>query len=177
MVIALLSATHAASAQSTLEVVRDGDHVNVTASATVRTQPGIVWETIVDYAALPKYVPDMLTSQVIDRIRDDATVEQSGRIGFGPFSFHFAITWAVHESPPSAVNAHAIAGDFAQFTSHYLLNPTPDGGTRLEYEAAIEPKGGVPPVVGVPTMRILIGRQFDALVDEIERRGRKPELE
>lgn len=70
-----------------------------------------------------------------------------------------------------SVTAHAVAGDFARFESAYRLIAEEQGVVRLEYDASIEPKDGIPPLVGVTVMRWAIERQFNALLKEIERRA------
>ena len=116
----------------------------------------------------------MSASHTLERDGSDATVQQSGRAGLGPFKRDFSVTWAVHEVPQQSVTAHAVAGDFTRFESSYRLHADGAGHTRIEYSAVIEPKDGIPPLIGVPVMRSAIRKQFEAMLAEIDRRGRVP---
>ena len=83
----------------------------------------------------------------------------------------FSLTLAVREVPMREVDAQAIDGDFRRFKSSYLLSSADgDGTTRIDYLASMEPKGGIPPLVGMPVMRMAMRRQFEALLAEVERR-------
>ena len=156
------------------DAVRDGASVTVRASATVRASRETVWRTLVDYGRLPDFIPDMQSSALLSRDGDDAVVRQSGRAGFGPFTRGFSLTLAVHEAPLRHVSARAVDGDFERFESSYALAAAGDdaGATRLDYVAHITPRGGIPPLVGLPIMRAAMQRQFEALLAELDRRGR-----
>ena len=163
------AAVQAAPASLTVERVEAVVHVQ--ASATLQADTRTVWDTLVGYEQLPGFIPDMAASRTLQRDGDDAVVQQSGRAGIGPFKQGFSLTLAVHEVPLQTITAHALAGDFSRFESSYRLCPGATGGTRIEYSALIEPKAGIAPLLGVPAMRQTIGRQFDALLAEIERRA------
>jgi ribosome-associated toxin RatA of RatAB toxin-antitoxin module len=174
----LLAALAAAAARAeappegAFEVVRDGASLIVRASFVVRADPSTVWRTLVDYARLPDFIPDMRASELLERRGDDVLLRQTGRAGFGPFSRQFSVTLAVREVPMREVAAQAVDGDFRRFESSYRLTALDEAGTtRIDYAASMEPKDGIPPLVGVPVMRIAMRRQFDALLAEVQRRA------
>lgn len=159
-------------AQATrFSVERNGDAIDVSASALLRADLATVWHTLVDYERLPDFIPGMQASEAFDRHGDDLLVRQSGTAGFGPFERSFSLTLAVREFPMREVAARAIDGDFERFESSYVLSRDDGSGTRLDYAASMRPKGGVPPLVGVPVMRQTMQRQFAALLAEAERRA------
>lgn len=152
-----------------VEVQRVDSAVQVQASAVLEADTETVWNTLIGYEQLPDFIPDMTSSKTLQRAGRQAVVEQNGRAGLGPFKMDFSLTLAVREEPMQAVFANAVSGDFSRFESSYRLHPQEDGRTRLEYSSLIEPKNGIPPLVGVPVMRYAIQRQFNALLVEIER--------
>lgn len=170
----LFIAASAQAAPALLSVQREDNALRVSASATLPTDARTVWNTLIGYERLPEFIPDMAASRTLQRDGDDALVEQRGRAGFGPIKRDFSLTLAVHEEPLQAVTARAVAGDFSRFESSYRLSADGDGNTRIEYAALIEPKSGIPPLMGVPVMEWAIRRQFDALLVEIERRASVP---
>lgn len=165
--------------QAAFDVVRDGSSVTVRASATVRASRETVWRTLVDYPRLPDFIPDMQSSALLSRQGDEALVRQSGRAGIGPFMRGFSLTLAVHEAPLREVSARAVDGDFERFESSYVLGAVGDepGATRLDYVARITPRGGIPPLVGMPILRAAMQRQFEALLAELDRRGRSASIQ
>jgi ribosome-associated toxin RatA of RatAB toxin-antitoxin module len=172
VVLLLTAAAHADIAA--VQVQRVDAALRVRASALLHADAQTVWNTLVGYERLPEFIPDMASSRTLRRDGDQAVVQQRGRAGLGPFKRDFSLTLAVQETPLRSVTAQAVAGDFSRFESSYQLQSTSDGGVRLEYAALIEPKAGIPPLVGVPVMEHAIRRQFDALVAEIERRAGPP---
>lgn len=163
----LVASAHAADGK--VEVQRVDTAVQVQASAVLEADTETVWNTLIGYEQLPDFIPDMLSSKTLQRAGRQAVVEQNGRAGLGPFKRDFSLTLAVREEPMQAVFAKAVSGDFSRFESSYRLHPQEDGRTRLEYASLIEPRDGIPPLVGVPVMRYAIQRQFNALLAEIER--------
>jgi ribosome-associated toxin RatA of RatAB toxin-antitoxin module len=167
---ALLPVASAQAASNAAVTVEQQDRaVRVFASAVLKADLRTAWDTLVDYERLPEFVPDMRSSTVLRRQGSDVLVQQSGRAGFGPVQRNFSLTLRLQEQPMQQVTAHAVDGDFRRFESSYRLRAGEGGFTHLEYRALIEPKDGIPPLVGVTVMRWAIQRQFEALLGEIER--------
>jgi ribosome-associated toxin RatA of RatAB toxin-antitoxin module len=175
-VLALASATAAAS-PAVVEVQRRDTAVHVAASVVLKADLRSTWDTLVGYERLPEFVPDMRSSRVLERGRSEVLVEQVGRAGFGPFRQEFSLTLRVRELPMQSISAQSVAGDFVRFESRYVLRSGEGGVTQLDYSAVMEPKDGIPPLVGVPILRRAIRRQFEALQVEIERRAAQREAE
>lgn len=174
-IAALLLVAGAAHAEiAAMAVQRVGAALRVQASARLHADAQTVWNTLVDYDRLPEFIPDIASSRTLRRDGDSAVVQQRGRAGPGPFKRDFSLTLAVQETPLQSVTARAVAGDFSRFESSYRLHSGANGSTHLDYTAVIEPKAGIPPLLGVPLMEWAIRRQFDAMLAEIERRGAMP---
>lgn len=174
LLAAVLASAVARAAPAAVTVQRIDSALHVHASATLQADARTVWNTLVGYEQLADFIPDMASSRTLRRDGDTAVVQQRGRAGLGPFKQDFSLTLAVQETPLRSVTAQAMAGDFSRFESSYQLHSGDDGSTRLDYSALIEPRSGIPPLVGVPVMTWAIRRQFNALVAEIERRGARP---
>lgn len=172
LLVALSLVLPAAAAPAALSVSRRGDEIIVSATAEVAADDATAWDVLTGYDRLPEFIPDMSASRTLEREGPDALVLQSGRAGLGPFKQDFSLTLAVHEVLRQSVTARAVAGDFRRFESTYRLRTDGIGHTWIEYSAAIEPKAGIPPLVGLPLMRSAIRAQFEALVAEIDRRAR-----
>lgn len=168
-VMLLAAASHAEPALVHVEHENAAFHVQ--AAATLAADPKTVWRTLVDYDDLPSFIPDMTSSKTLRRAGETAVVEQRGRVGIGPFHRAFDVTLSVQEQPMNSVAAKALAGDFDRFESSYRIQETGDGGTRINYDAMIEPTLSIPSVLGTPVMEHVIRRQFEALLAEITRRS------
>jgi len=163
----------AATAPATLYVTRSGDRIVVIATAEVEADDATAWDVLTGYDRLAEFIPDMSASRTLEREGSNALVLQTGRAGFGPFKRDFSLTLAVQEVQQQAVTARAVGGDFTRFESSYRLRSVGAGHTRIEYSAIIEPKAGVPTLIGLPVMRSAISEQFGALLAEVERRAQQ----
>lgn len=175
-VVALATTTnaHARAADEPgplVTVERDGSAIVVHAQADVPASAALAFATLTDYDHLGDFIPDIATSRTLQRDGGSSLVEQRGRASFGPFAQEFTVKLAIEESPGAWVHARLAGGDFKRFEARYELTALANGTTRVEYRATLEPTAGVPPLVGVPVMRMLIRRQFAALVSEIARRA------
>jgi hypothetical protein len=155
------------------DVSRQGDDVLIDASATAVAPLATTWRVLVGYDELPRFIPGMQTSRAMQRSGEDALVTQTGVARWGVFRQKFSVTLRVHEDPLRTVSAEAVAGDFSVMHSRYELaqGDTP-GSTRLVYRARLQPRDGIPPLIGLHVMGEIAKKQFAALLGEIERQGR-----
>lgn len=154
------------------EVTRQGDEVIIQASATPKAPLAATWDVLVGYDRLPRFIPGMQTSQATQRQGTAATVVQTGVARWGVFQQKFSVTLQVHEDPLRTVTAEAVAGDFSKMQSRYeLAEGDEPGTTHLVYRASLQPKDGIPPLIGLHVMGDIAKKQFAALVAEVERQG------
>lgn len=154
------------------EVTRQGDEVVIQASATPKAPLAATWNVLVGYEQLPRFIPGMQTSQATQRHGTNATVTQTGIARWGVFQQKFSVTLQVQEDPLRAVSAEAVAGDFSTMRSRYdVAEGDEPGTTRLVYRARLQPKDGIPPLIGLHVMGEIAKKQFAALVAEVERQG------
>lgn len=151
---------------------RHEEGFRVEASAEVGASAATVWATLTDYATLPRFVPGMHESRVLERQGVHRLIlRQTGAASFGPFSESFDVTFAVEEQPTSQITAVAVAGDFVEFRSRYILSAIDLRRTRLDYRAQLQPRRDPPPLVGAIVMETVAERQFKAMLREIGRRA------
>ena len=130
-----------------------------------------IWSTLTDYDHLAGFIPGMSSSRTVSRNGADAIVEQKGSAGLGPFRQGFTVLLAVREELNQSISASGIGGDFRGFQSRYEIVPIGSHRARIVYQATLVPGMFVPPVVGLLEIRSMIGGQFNALLEEIQRRA------
>ncbi len=168
-------------ADTQIDIDRHGAVFEVQARAHVAAPLALAWSTVTDYEALPAFVPDITSSRILERRRDGAvehlTIEQRGALRFLFFTRPVAVRLRVEQQAPSRVTAQQVARadgnaeeELRSFDGDYLLQADAEG-TTLSYRARIEPAFDLPPFVGAVLMRRTLRAQFQALVDEIERRA------
>jgi ribosome-associated toxin RatA of RatAB toxin-antitoxin module len=162
--VALQAATISVSAE------RRGDTIDIEASAQLDADPAIAWTVLTGYERYPEFIPDLRSSRVVSRQGSVVTVEQSGHATLWLLRMPLDITFEVTESPPYRLQSRAVAGSLRAMSSRYQLSPA-GRGVRLDYSGRIAPGFRLLAPIERIAVQSNIARQFQALADEIERRG------
>lgn len=166
---AFAGAAHAAE-DVIVEARRRGDAVELKAQAVIAAPSRLVWQVLTDYDGLPRFIPGITKSVVLERKANHLLLEQSGKARFLFFSFPIEVKLEVDETPPQSVASRAVSGNVRRMTGRYELSEVP-AGILVRYTGFIEPDFALPPLVGVAALRGTAEEQFTAMVGEIERRA------
>jgi hypothetical protein len=169
-VLALASAQPARAGPVSIETTRDGNAIDIHASAVLNADAGTAWRVLTDYDHYTDFVPGLRLSRVVARRGEVVTVQQSGAAAFWLFELPLDITFEIQEVPPHVLLSRAVAGSLRGLTSRYALTPVPHG-TRLDYVGRVVPGFELPGRLEQAALEQSVGRQFQALTDEIERQG------
>ena len=151
-------------------VRRDGDQFHVEAVMHADVPQKIVWEVLTDFSRLSQLLPDVHVSEVTPGVDDrHMSIRQVGVARFGPFSKKYESTREVVLVPQEQISATNVAGNLKSMHSVMTLSPEA-GGTRLAYQADVEPGFWLPPLVGPAAVRDQTAEQFSALITEMKRR-------
>jgi ribosome-associated toxin RatA of RatAB toxin-antitoxin module len=162
----------AAAAAATIAINSEqrGDAIHIHASAVLNADTATAWHVLTDYDRYPEFIPDLRTSRIVARHGATVTVEQSGDAALWLFKWPLDITFEIQELPPNGLRSRAVAGSLRALASHYTLT-TVESGVRLDYEGDIAPGFELFSNIGEIAVRQNVARQFQALADEIERKG------
>ena len=149
----------------------DGGKVyQISSSGTVAATPAVVWKILTDYNRMADYVPDMKSARVIARNGDKVVIEQHGAARLLFFSRDIHLVVQVHEQAPNKIDVSLIDGDMKVYRCSWELSPiAATGGTRVLYNATIEPKFYVPGVVGASLVRKDIAKMMAAVLVRLDR--------
>jgi hypothetical protein len=168
--LALASAQPARAGTVSIETARDGNAIDIHASAVLNADAGTAWRVLTDYDHYTDFVPGLHLSRVVARRGEVVTVQQSGATAFWLFELPLDITFEIHEVPRRLLVSRAVAGSLRGLDSRYTLWPVPHG-TRLDYVGRVVPGFELPERLEQKVVEQSVGRQFQALTDEIERQG------
>jgi ribosome-associated toxin RatA of RatAB toxin-antitoxin module len=168
--VVALAAQSAAAATVAIHATRDGDAIDIRASALLNADGATAWRVLTDYNRYPEFIPELRYSLVIARNDAMVTVEQSGNALVWLFRFPIEITFEVQEFPLRHIRSRAVAGTLRALTSSYALEPA-SGGVRLDYVGRVAPGFSVFGQIEQSVVERNIARQFQALADEIERQS------
>lgn len=147
-----------------------GKMYRIASSGTVAATPAAVWRILTDYNRMADYVPDMKSARVVSRDGDKVIIEQHGAARFLFFSRDIHLVVQVHEQAPNKLDVSLIDGDMKVYRCTWELMPVAaTGGTRVVYNATIEPKFYVPGMVGASMVRKDVAKMMAAVLLRLDR--------
>jgi hypothetical protein len=171
----ILAAGYAAAtpaAEVSVRATRNGDVLEVVASAEFEGNVARTWQVLTDYGRMAEYVHSLEVSRVVSRERNSAVVEQKGEARVLFFSYPINVRLAVTEHPYERVESRAIAGNFREMRGAYVLEAR-EGRIKLRYTGRLVPDFFIPPLIGTLVLRRNVEETFRAMVEEIERQHRE----
>ena len=162
--------THGAQDGTTISVVETGGDFQVSARFVVPESPEVVRAVLTDYPAIPRFMPDVRTSVVVDRGDRTARVEQEAVSKFMWFSKTVHLVLDVDEGNEVIAFRDRCTRSFRRYEGSWTM--TRQGElTELTYQLAARPAFSVPGFV----LRKLLNRDAVVMVDrlrtEIRARG------
>jgi uncharacterized protein YndB with AHSA1/START domain len=133
------------------------------------------WAVLTDYEGIAAISETVRESRVVERDGAEVVVETVSRACYGPFCRTMRHRQHATETAPSRIvlvtdPAHS---DFANGRAEWTLEER-DGGTVIAYTMSIRPTAFIPPVLGPPFVRHLIGREVTEIIAGVERRATGP---
>ena len=156
--------------EPSMRVTREDGMVSVKAALWLDGSPAEVWALMTDYDSLNAYMPNVESSVVLAR-SDSLTRVRQGVYSRFVIPIRFAITIEFIEQLPMRLRFHMVEGAVDRFsgTWDFLADR---GGTRLEYDAVIDPPGFVPSFLAATVVRRQLRRMLPAIGKELDRRKR-----
>jgi carbon monoxide dehydrogenase subunit G len=162
-----VSQVHAAG-ESRIASRRHGAFVEIQATADLAADRATAWRVLTDYSRYVQFIPGLRESRVTSRAGNTVLVEQAGSAMIGSFQIPVEVTFQIKESPQHRLDSRAVSGSFRSLVSHYTLTSRGEG-SRLSYEGEVRLPFPLFGSLGQSAIEANIARQFNALVDEIER--------
>src|SRR2546422_6177740 len=155
--------------ESDVRVVRSGASFTVDMAMYAPVPPALAWAVLTDFEHYGNFVPNLSSSQVLERSDTVLKVYQKGVARFGFFSANFESTREIQLIPQSEIRAHGVGGNVERMESVMQLQAE-GAGTRLNYHAEVRPGFLFPPLIGPALVRHQTAEQFSAMLQEMIRR-------
>jgi Polyketide cyclase / dehydrase and lipid transport len=142
--LAMCGTTLPAAAADDQIVVREKDGTyEVAATFDVARMASVVAAVLTDYVRIPHYMPEVRTSQLLERSEDRAVVEQEAVARFLMFSKRVHLVLEVEETPLAIAFRDRCGQSFARYEGSWLML---DNGrdTRITYRLTAKPMFDVP---------------------------------
>ena len=132
------AATPAAGSEPVVSVeIKDGV-VHTRAEVVIPASTREVWDVLTDFENLPRYISSVASSKVVLRNGNIWKVAQTGKAGFGPFTFEFQTVRELTLSPFDKFESRLLEGNMKRMISTTRLE-SDAGATRIRYVAEAEP--------------------------------------
>lgn len=154
---------------SDVRVEGSGGNFTVDLTMYAPVAPSLAWAVLTDFEHMGEFVPNLVSSEVIERSDNVLKVNQKGVARYGLFSANFESIREIRLSPPREIRAHGVGGNIRRMESVMQLQ-TEGAGTRLNYHAEVLPGFWFPPLIGPALVRHDTAEQFSAMLREMTRR-------
>lgn len=166
--LVLLAATIAASAAAAVAdepaiTVREAAGVyTVEASFTVDAPAAAVRAVLTDYDNIPKFMPDVRSSRVLDRENGFVRVEQHAVASFMMFSKDIHLVLMIEEGPEALRFGDTAGTSFSRYEGSWSFTPAATG-TAVTYSLSARPSFSVPGFV----LRRLLDRDARVMIESL----------
>ena len=155
---------YAAQEPPAISVSEEGGNYTVSARFTVPESPGVVREVLTDYPAIPRFMPDVRTSLVLERGDRRARVEQQAVSKYMLFSKTIHLVLDVEEGDAVIAFRDRWGRSFTRYEGSWSVRQQVNQ-TELTYELAARPAFSVPRFV----LKRLLNRDAAIMVDRLRR--------
>lgn len=153
-----------------VHVLKDGPTISVDVDCPVATPVAVVWDVLVDYDHMARFISNLESSIVRKRDGDRLIVYQKGKAKRGPLAFAFENVREINLVPYREIRSRLIGGDLK--TSEFTTRLVDEGGVlHIVNSGRYTPKIWVPPLIGPALIEAETRKQFGEIRAEILRRS------
>ena len=172
IVFQLLQAAPALAQPSPVDVTVHEERgvYSVLARFTVEQPPSMVLTVLADYAAIPRFMPGVRTSTVLERTGDHAVVEQEAVSSIMMFSKHVHLVLDIDEHADALIFRDRCGRSFARYEGAWHVSAE-SGRTVITYELTADPSFDIPGFVIKRLLRRDSSQMIERLKAEIAARA------
>ena len=152
-------------------VNEEGGTYTVAATFAVSQSPAFAHAALTDYAQIPRFMPEVQSSQVVERTEGRTLVEQEVVARFMLFSKRLYLLLEVRDETDTIRFRDRGGRSFARYEGAWTIADH-DGSTQLTYELAAQPLFDVPRVLLKRLLRRDATQMIARLKAEIDARAR-----
>jgi ribosome-associated toxin RatA of RatAB toxin-antitoxin module len=138
----------------------------------------IVWRVLTDYEGGVKYMPNLVSSRILEVKGNQKVIEQVSARRVLTFKVKSRLRTLVSESEPKRIDFRLIEGDLKQLQGFWQIEPiAPRSGKLptqflLTYQVMAQPSGSTPKGIFHNIFKNSLPETLKAVRGEIERRSR-----
>jgi ribosome-associated toxin RatA of RatAB toxin-antitoxin module len=166
-----IAAVRGASSQPAPVAVRENGGVYQVSAAFSTSQPAAIARAVLtDYEQIPRYMPDVRTSRILERTDDRVVVEQEAVARMLVFSKRVHLVLEVEEGPAAIRFRDRSGRSFTRYEGTWTLREQ-DGRAIVTYELTAKPAFDVPEFLLLRLLKRDADRMIERLQAEIPARA------
>ena len=169
----LMPAVSRAQNDPPVTVTEDSGIYSVAATFSVPQAGSFALAALTDYAQIPRFMPEVRTSTVLERVNDRAVVEQEAVARFMMFSKRVHLVLEVQEDRGTIRFRDRCGKSFARYEGVWTIAER-NGRTHVTYELAAKPSFDVPEFLLKRLLKRDASQMLERLKAEIASRARQP---
>lgn len=146
-----------------MSVRRDRGVYHVWATFATPQPLAVAHAVLTDYERLPRFMPDVRSSRVLERGADRAVIEEEAVARVLLFPRQIRLVLEVQEAPVSIRFRDRSGESFLRYEGQWTLHEQ-DGHTLIGYELLVEPGFDVPEFV----LTHLLRREADQMIERLQ---------
>jgi hypothetical protein len=156
-----------------VRVSKNGSEINVNVDCPVAAPVNVVWDVLIDYDHMTRFISNLDASTVRERDGNRLTVHQKGKATHGPLTVEFENVREVLLVPSSEIRSRVVSGNpkSGVFTTKIVELA---GSVHILHTGQYSPKMWIPPLVGVALLEAETRKQFSEIRVESMRRKLSP---
>jgi ribosome-associated toxin RatA of RatAB toxin-antitoxin module len=171
IVVMAANGSHAAGdGDPQVAVIESAGVYQVAASFSVTEAPAVALAVLTDFERIPRFMPDMKSSSVLEHTDAGTLVEQEAVARFMMFSKRVHLRLRVNERDGTIRFRDECGKSFARYEGLWKI-AAKDGRTTIEYQLAAKPRFEVPAFVLTRLMKRDAAQMIARLQAEIARRA------
>lgn len=152
-----------------IRITEQSGTLTLNISYRVPVAPRQAWEVLTDFEHMAEFVPNLDSSQVLQKTARNMLIEQKGHISLGMLPIPYQSKRQIDLMPYQTIRSHALSGN-TRLDSVMVLTPS-GNGTMLTYSATAVPDLPVPSSMFSTYMGEMLEHQFKAMGREMIKRA------
>ena len=111
------------------------DTVRIYAESLVQASMREVWDVLTDFENLSRFVSNIASSKLLSRNGNVLRIAQTGKVGFGPFTFEFQSTRDMTLTPIEKFESRMVEGNMKRYHGATRLEAAGEGTTRILFQS------------------------------------------
>jgi ribosome-associated toxin RatA of RatAB toxin-antitoxin module len=162
------------------KVIISGENGKYVARVLVAASPVTVWDVLTDYENLPNFIPNMVSSKILEKNGDRKVVEQIDTRQVFFVSVRSRTKMAITETDKKQINFRLIEGDLASLIGSWTIESVssipgkPSNQVLITQTVEAQPNSGVPQETFYDIFKDSLNTNLTAINNESLRRSKAP---